>query len=227
MTAGALAPLLLVLQDTIKVGVLHSLSKYMAISGDHPERYMLFLIDEQKARRAASLGKKLEAVVIDSCVRLAAVRREGLVSWTSSRAFFAVFGCWTSSSRKSNLPVFEELNSILFYPVRRGRRIREERDLHRRRAEPAGYPRRRLPDERGRRLAPSAGCSKPPTTLYPRTTSKILEQYLKDKGVAPEDIKINYTPFGFSDWQTEVAAIKEVRLRWQEDRRCLDHQRRR
>ena len=119
-----------------------------------------------------------------------------------------VFGCWTSVSRKSVLPVFKELNGLLFYPVQyEGEESRTQRVLHRRRAEPAGDPGGRLPDEQDGGEV-KRWVLEGTDYVYPRTTNKILEAYLKPKGVADEDIMINYTPFGFSDWQTEGRKIK-------------------
>src|SRR6202521_2802597 len=102
-------------QDTIKVGVLHSLSGTMAISETTLKDVMLMLIDEQN-KKGGLLGKKLEAVVVDPASNwpLFAEKARELIS---KDKVAAVFGCWTSVSRKSVLPVFKELNSILFYPV--------------------------------------------------------------------------------------------------------------
>src|SRR6218665_2701041 len=116
MTVGAIAPLTAYAQDdTIKVGVLHSLSGTMAISETTLKDTMLFLIEEQN-KKGGLLGKQLEAVVVDpaSDWPLFAEKARELIAVNEVAA---VFGCWTSSSRKSVLPVFEELNSILFYPV--------------------------------------------------------------------------------------------------------------
>ncbi|MEQ1770622.1 MAG: transporter substrate-binding protein, partial [Devosia sp.] len=194
-------------QDTIKVGVLHSLSGTMAISETTLKDTMLFLIDEQN-KKGGLLGKKLEAVVVDpaSDWPLFAEKARELIAVDGVAA---VFGCWTSSSRKSVLPVFKELNSILFYPVQYEGEESEKNVIYtgaapNQQAIPAvDYL---MSDEGG---AVKRWVLEATDYVYPRTTNKILEQYLKDKGVAPEDIKINYTPFGFADWQTEVAAIKE------------------
>ena len=117
-----------------------------------------------------------------------------------------VFGCWTSVSRKSVLPVFEELNSIMFYPVQyegeeSQRNVFYTGAAPNQQAIPAvDY----LADAEGVERWVLAGTD----YVYPSTTNKILETYLLDKGVAPEDIMINYTPFGHSDWQTIVSDIK-------------------
>jgi urea transport system substrate-binding protein len=192
-------------EDTIKVGILHSLSGTMAISETTLKDVMLMLIDEQN-KKGGLLGKKLEAVVVDpaSDWPLFAEKARELISQDKVAA---VFGCWTSVSRKSVLPVFEELNSLLFYPVQyegeeSQRNIFYTGAAPNQQAIPAvDY----LMNEEGVERWVLEGTD----YVYPRTTNKILEAYLQAKGVKPEDIMINYTPFGFSDWQTEVAAIKK------------------
>ena len=192
-------------QDTIKVGILHSLSGTMAISETTLKDTMLFLIDEQN-KKGGVLGKKLEAVVVDPASNwpLFAEKARELIS---KDKVAAVFGCWTSVSRKSVLPVFKELNSILFYPVQYEGEESERNVFYtgaapNQQAIPAvDYL---MKDEKVKRWV-LAGTD----YVYPRTTNKILEAYLKQKGVAQEDIMINYTPFGHSDWQTIVADIKK------------------
>lgn len=191
-------------EDTIKVGILHSLSGTMAISETTLKDTMLFLIDEQN-KKGGLLGKQLEAVVVDpaSDWPLFAEKARELISVNKVAA---VFGCWTSVSRKSVLPVFKELNSILFYPVQYEGEESERNVFYtgaapNQQAIPAvDY----LMNEEGVERWVLAGTD----YVYPQTTNKILEQYLKDKGVAAEDIMINYTPFGHSDWQTIVSDIK-------------------
>jgi urea transport system substrate-binding protein len=191
-------------QETIKVGVLHSLSGTMAISETTLKDTMLFLIEEQN-KKGGLLGRQLEAVVVDpaSDWPLFAEKARELISVNGA---VAVFGCWTSSSRKSVLPVFEELNSILFYPVQyegeeSQRNVFYTGAAPNQQAIPAvDY----LMHEEGVERWVLAGTD----YVYPQTTNKILEQYLRDAGVAAEDIMINYTPFGHSDWQTIVADIK-------------------
>jgi urea transport system substrate-binding protein len=193
-------------EDTIKVGILHSLSGTMAISETTLKDVMLMLIDEQN-KKGGLLGKKLEAVVVDpaSDWPLFAEKARELISQDK---VVAVFGAWTSVSRKSVLPVFKELNSILFYPVQYEGEESERNVFYtgaapNQQAIPAvDYL---MSDEGG---AVKRWVLEGTDYVYPRTTNKILEAYLLAKGVAPEDIRINYTPFGFSDWQTEVAAIK-------------------
>ena len=137
-------------EDTIKVGILHSLSGTMAISETTLKDVMLMLIDEQN-KKGGVLGKKLEAVVVDPASNWPLFAEKARELITQDKVA-VVFGCWTSVSRKSVLPVFEELNGILFYPgAVRGRGERAQRVLHRRRAEPAGDPGGRVPDEQGRR----------------------------------------------------------------------------
>jgi urea transport system substrate-binding protein len=190
--------------DTIKVGVLHSLSGTMAISETTLKDTMLFLIDEQN-KKGGLLGKKLEAVVVDpaSDWPLFAEKARELISVNKVSA---VFGCWTSVSRKSVLPVFEELNSLLFYPVQyegeeSQRNVFYTGAAPNQQAIPAvDY----LMNEEGVQRWVLAGTD----YVYPQTTNKILQAYLESKGVAKEDIMINYTPFGHSDWQTIVTDIK-------------------
>ena len=191
--------------DTIKVGVLHSLSGTMAISETTLKDTMLMLIDEQN-KAGGLLGKQLEAVVVDpaSDWPLFAEKARELIA---KEKVAAVFGCWTSVSRKSVLPVFEELNSLLFYPVQyegeeSSKNVFYTGAAPNQQAIPAvDY----LMNEIGAKRWVLAGTD----YVYPRTTNKILEAYLKAKGVAEEDIMINYTPFGHSDWQSIVADIKK------------------
>jgi urea transport system substrate-binding protein len=191
--------------DTIKVGILHSLSGTMAISETTLKDVMLMLIDEQN-KKGGLLGKKLEAVVVDPASNwpLFAEKARELIS---KEKVAATFGCWTSVSRKSVLPVFEELNSILFYPVQyegeeSSRNVFYTGAAPNQQAIPAvDYL---MENEKVQRWV-LAGTD----YVYPRTTNKILEAYLKSKGVKPEDIMINYTPFGHSDWQTIVSDIKK------------------
>jgi urea transport system substrate-binding protein len=192
-------------QETIKVGVLHSLSGTMAISETTLKDVMLMLIDEQN-KKGGLLGKKLEAVVVDPASNwpLFAEKARELIS---QHKVAAVFGAWTSVSRKSVLPVFKELNSILFYPVQYEGEESERNVFY----TGAAPNQQAIPavdylakEEKVERWV-LAGTD----YVYPRTTNKILEAYLKSKGVKPEDIMINYTPFGHSDWQTIVADIKK------------------
>jgi urea transport system substrate-binding protein len=202
---GLMAALPAKAQDTIKVGILHSLSGTMAISETTLKDVMLMLIDEQN-KKGGVLGKKLEAVVVDPASNwpLFAEKARELIS---KDKVAVVFGCWTSVSRKSVLPVFKELNSILFYPVQYEGEESERNVFYtgaapNQQAIPAvDYL---MKEEKVKRWV-LAGTD----YVYPRTTNKILEAYLKQKGVKDEDIMINYTPFGHSDWQTIVADIKK------------------
>lgn len=190
---------------TIKVGVLHSLSGTMAISETTLKDTVLMLIDEQN-KKGGLLGKKLEPVVVDPASNwpLFAEKARELLE---KEKVDVVFGCWTSVSRKSVLPVFEELNGILFYPVQyegeeSSRNVFYTGAAPNQQAVPAvDY----LMNEVGVKRWVLAGTD----YVYPRTTNKILEQYLKDKGIKQKDIMINYTPFGHSDWQSIVSDIKK------------------
>jgi len=191
--------------DTIKVGVLHSLSGTMAISETTLKDTVLMLIDEQN-KKGGLLGKKLEAVVVDPASNwpLFAEKAEQLLV---KDKVSVVFGCWTSVSRKSVLPVFEKNNGLLFYPVQyegeeSSKNVFYTGAAPNQQAIPAvDY----LMKDLGVKRWVLAGTD----YVYPRTTNKILEAYLKSKGVADADIMINYTPFGHSDWQSIVADIKK------------------
>ena len=192
-------------EDPIKVGVLHSLSGTMAISETTLKDTMLMLVEQQNAK-GGLLGKQLEAVVVDpaSDWPLFAEKARELIEVNEVDA---VFGAWTSVSRKSVLPVFEELNSLLFYPVQyegeeSSKNVFYTGAAPNQQAIPAvDY----LKDEIGVERWVLAGTD----YVYPRTTNKILEAYLQDNGVAAEDIMINYTPFGHADWQSIVSDIKK------------------
>ncbi|MBB3018165.1 urea transport system substrate-binding protein [Microvirga lupini] len=192
-------------EETIKVGVLHSLSGTMAISETTLKDVMLMLVEEQN-KKGGLLGRKLEAVVVDPASNwpLFAEKARELIS---QHKVSAVFGAWTSVSRKSVLPVFKELNSILFYPVQYEGEESERNVFY----TGAAPNQQAIPavdylakEEKVERWV-LAGTD----YVYPRTTNKILEAYLKSKGVKAEDIMISYTPFGHSDWQTIVADIKK------------------
>jgi urea transport system substrate-binding protein len=201
---GLAVPISARAQDTIKVGVLHSLSGTMAISETTLKDTILMMIDEQN-RKGGLLGKKLEAVVVDpaSDWPLFAEKARELLE---KDKVAVVFGCWTSVSRKSVLPVFEKNNGLLFYPVQYEGEESSKNVIYtgaapNQQAIPAvDY----LMNEIGVKRWVLEGTD----YVYPRTTNRILEAYLKQKGVAAADISINYTPFGHSDWQTRVAAIK-------------------
>lgn len=205
MAAGLLISQASMAADPIKVGVLHSLSGTMAISETTLKDTMLMLVEQQNAK-GGLLGRELEAVVVDpaSDWPLFAEKARELIE---VEKVDAVFGAWTSVSRKSVLPVFEELDSILFYPVQyegeeSSKNVFYTGAAPNQQAIPAvDY----LKDDIGVERWVLAGTD----YVYPRTTNKILEAYLKDNGVAEEDIMINYTPFGHSDWQSIVSSIKK------------------
>lgn len=192
-------------KETIKVGVLHSLSGTMAISETTLKDTMLMLIEQQN-KKGGLLGKQLEAVVVDpaSDWPLFAEKTRELIS---KEKVDAIFGCWTSVSRKSVLPVIEELNGLMFYPVQyegeeSSKNIFYTGAAPNQQAIPAvNY----LMDEIKVKRWVLAGTD----YVYPRTTNKILKAYLISKGVAESDIMINYTPFGHSDWQSIVSDIKK------------------
>ncbi len=190
--------------DTIKVGILHSLSGTMAISETTLKDTMLMLIAEQN-KKGGLLGKKLEPVVVDPASNwpLFAEKTRELVS---NHGVAAIFGCWTSVSRKSVLPVVEELKTPLFYPVQyEGEE--SSKYVYYTGAAPnqQAIPAVDYLMEQGIKRWVLAGTD----YVYPRTTNKILEAYLKSKGVAANDIMINYTPFGHADWQSIVSNIKK------------------
>jgi urea transport system substrate-binding protein len=192
-------------EQTIKVGVLHSLSGTMAISETTLKDTILMLVEEQN-KKGGLLGKKLEAVVVDPASNwpLFAEKARELIE---KEKVDVVFGGWTSVSRKSMLPVFEELNSILFYPVQyegeeSSKNVFYTGAAPNQQAVPAvDYLMNELEVERW----VLAGTD----YVYPRTTNKILASYLKSKGVSESDIMISYTPFGHSDWQSIVSDIKK------------------
>jgi urea transport system substrate-binding protein len=193
--------------DTIKVGILHSLSGTMAISETTLKDGVLLLIEEQN-KKGGLLGKKLEPVVVDPASNwpLFAEKARELIA---QQKVAVVFGCWTSVSRKSVLPVFKELNSILFYPVQYEGEESERNVFY-----TGAAPNQQAIPAVDYLMSEDGGSVKRwvlagTDYVYPRTTNKILEAYLISKGVAKEDILINYTPFGHSDWQTIVSDIKK------------------
>ena len=190
-------------EETIKIGVLHSLSGTMAISETTLKDTVLMMVDQQNAKGGV-LGKKIEAVVVDpaSDWPLFAEKARELIS---VQGVDAIFGCWTSVSRKSVLPVVEELNGLLFYPVQYEGEESSKNVIYtgaapNQQAIPAvDYMTEELGVEKWALLGTDY--------VYPRTTNTILEAYLKTKGVAQDDIFVNYTPFGHSDWSKIVADV--------------------
>jgi len=203
----ATAPLAASAQETIKVGVLHSLSGTMAISETTLKDTVLMMVDDLN-KKGGLLGKKVEPVVVDPASNwpLFAEKARELLS---KDKVSVVFGCWTSVSRKSVLPVFEELNGLLFYPVQYEGEESSNNVFY-----TGAAPNQQAIPAVEYLMSKEGGSVKRwvlagTDYVYPRTTNKILEAFLKSKGVAPADIMINYTPFGHSDWQTIVADIKK------------------
>lgn len=191
---------------TIKVGILHSLSGTMAISETTLKDVMLMLIEEQN-KKGGILGRRIEPVVADPASNwpLFAEKARELIA---RERVASVFGCWTSVSRKSVLPVFKELNNILFYPVQYEGEESERNVFY-----TGAAPNQQAIPAVDYLMSKDGGEVKRwvlagTDYVYPRTTNRILEAYLKSKGVAEADIMINYTPFGHSDWQTIVANIR-------------------
>ena len=203
--AGVMSPAMA--QNTIKVGVLHSLSGTMAISETVLKDTVLMAIDEINAK-GGLLGKKLEPVVVDPASNwpLFAEKAKQLITQDKVAA---VFGCWTSVSRKSVLPVFEENNSLLFYPVQY-----EGEELSKNVFYTGAAPNQQAIPAVEYLMSKDGGSAKRFVLLgtdyvYPRTTNKILRAFLKSKGIAEADIMEEYTPFGHSDYQTIIAKIKK------------------
>ena len=192
--------------DTIKIGILHSLSGTMAISETTLKDTMLMLIEQQNAKGGV-LGKKLEAVVVDPASNwpLFAEKARGLLTVDKVAV---MFGCWTSVSRKSVLPVIEELNGLLFYPVQYEGQESSKNVFYtgaapNQQAIPAvDYYLNELKVKKFALLGTDY--------VYPRTTNKILAAYLKSKGIADSDVFVNYTPFGQSDWAKIVSDVKAL-----------------
>src|SRR6186713_774070 len=193
--------------ETIKVGVLHSLSGTMAISETTLKDTVLMLVDEQN-KKGGLLGKKLEAVVVDPASNwpLFAEKAQQLLE---KDKVAVVFGCWTSVSRKSVLPVFEELNGLLFYPVQ----YEGEESSYNVFYTGAAPNQQAIPAVEYLMSKEGGGAKKwvllGTDYVYPRTTNKILRYFLKQKGVAETDIMEQYTPFGHNDYQTIVASVKK------------------
>src|SRR5579875_42909 len=188
----------------IKVGVLHSLSGTMAISETSLKDTALMTIADIN-KNGGVMGRQVEAVVVDPASNWPLFAEKARQLLTQDKVA-CVFGCWTSVSRKSVLPVFEELNGLLFYPVQY-----EGQECSRNVIYTGAAPNQQaipavdylMKEDKVERWV-LAGTD----YVYPRTTNQILEAYLKSKGVAASDIMINYTPFGHSDWQNIVSQIK-------------------
>ncbi|MFT4151937.1 MAG: urea ABC transporter substrate-binding protein [Paracoccaceae bacterium] len=189
--------------DTIKVGVLHSLSGTMAISETTLKDTVLMMIDEQN-KKGGLLGKKLEAVVVDPASDWPLFAEKARELLTVDKVD-VMFGCWTSVSRKSVLPVIEELNGLLFYPVQYEGEESSKNVIY----TGAAPNQQAIPavdyflNELGVQKFALLGTD----YVYPRTTNNILEAYLISKGIPKEDIFVNYTPFGHSDWSKIVSDV--------------------
>lgn len=193
--------------DTIKVGILHSLSGTMAISETTLKDTALMAIEEINAKGGV-LGKKLEPVVVDPASNWPLFAEKARQLITQDKVA-VVFGCWTSVSRKSVLPVFKELNSLLFYPVQY-----EGEELEKNVFYTGAAPNQQAIPAVEYLMSKEGGGAKRFVLLgtdyvYPRTTNKILRAFLHSKGVDDKDIDEKYTPFGHSDYQTIVADIKK------------------
>ncbi|PKU23626.1 urea ABC transporter substrate-binding protein [Telmatospirillum siberiense] len=194
-------------EDTIKVGVLHSLSGTMAISETTLKDTVLMMVDDIN-KKGGLLGRKVEAVVVDPASNwpLFAEKAHELLE---KDKVAVVFGCWTSVSRKSVLPVFEQDNGLLFYPVQYEGEEESKNVFY-----TGAAPNQQAIPAVEYLMSKDGGGAKRwvlegTDYVYPRTTNTILRAFLHSKGVADEDILENYTPFGFSDWQTEVSKIKQ------------------
>jgi len=206
-TLGGLSALPAHAQSTIKVGVLHSLSGTMAISETVLKDTVLMAIDEINAK-GGLLGKKLEPVVVDPASNWPLFAEKTKQLLTQDKVA-VVFGCWTSVSRKSVLPVVEEANGLLFYPVQY-----EGEELSKNVFYTGAAPNQQAIPAVEYLMSKDGGTAKRWVLLgtdyvYPRTTNKILRAFLKAKGVKEEDIMEEYTPFGHSDYQTIIANIKK------------------
>src|ERR1700704_5662791 len=193
--------------ETIKVGILHSLSGTMAISETSLKDVALMTIEEINAKGGV-LGKKLEPVVVDPASNWPLFAEKARQLLTQDKVA-AVFGCWTSVSRKSVLPVFEELNGLLFYPVQY-----EGEEMQKNVFYTGAAPNQQAIPAVEYLMSKEGGGAKRLFLLgtdyvYPRTTNKILRAFLHSKGVQDSDIAEVYTPFKHSDYQTIVADIKK------------------
>ena len=193
--------------NTIKIGVLHSLSGTMAISETTLKDSVLMMVD-QLNKEGGLLGKKVKAVVVDPASNwpLFAEKARELIQVNKVDV---VFGCWTSVSRKSVLPVFEELNGMLFYPVQY-----EGEESSRNVFYTGAAPNQQAIPAVEYLMSEDGGGAKRFVLLgtdyvYPRTTNKILRAFLSSKGITDKDIMEEYTPFGHSDWQTIVTNVKK------------------
>src|SRR5258708_6652410 len=193
-------------EDTVKIGILHSLSGTMAISESVLKDTVLMLIADQN-KKGGLLGRKLEPIIIDPASDWDVFAEKARELLTNEKVA-VVFGCWTSASRKSVLPIFEQLNGLLFYPVQyegeeSSRNIFYTGAAPNQQAIPAV---RYLMSKEGGEVRRWVLLGT--DYVYPRTTNRILSAYLTGEGVSPDDITTIYTPFGYSDWQEIIKRIK-------------------
>ena len=189
--------------EPIRIGVLHSLSGTMAISETTLKDTVLMMVEQQNAK-GGLLGRPLEAVVVDPASDWPLFAEKARELLTVSEVD-AIFGCWTSVSRKSVLPVIEELNGLLFYPVQYEGEESSKNVIY----TGAAPNQQAIPavDYMAEELGVEKWALLGTDYVYPRTTNNILDAYLKGKGVAEGDIFVNYTPFGHSDWSKIVADV--------------------
>src|ERR1700677_4180674 len=192
--------------DTVKVGVLHSLSGTMAISETSLRDILLFAFDEIN-KKGGVLGKKIEPVVVDGASNWPLFAEKATQLLEQDKVAVA-FGCWTSVSRKSVLPVFEKDNGLLFYPVQYEGEESSKNVIY----TGAAPNQQAIPavDYLMKEVGVKRWVLEGTDYVYPRTTNKILEAYLKAKGVPAADIIINYTPFGYSDWQARGGGNNDI-----------------
>ena len=193
-------------EDTVKIGVLHSLSGTMAISETSLKDVVLMAVDEINAAGGV-LGKKISPVVVDPASNwdLFAEKAKQLINQDKVAV---TFGCWTSVSRKSVLPVFESNNALLFYPVQYEG---EEQSLNV--FYTAASPNEQLVPAAEYMMSEEGGGYKKFYLLgtdyvFPRTANKVLKAFLLSKGVPEANIAEEYTPFHHQDYQTIVGKIK-------------------
>jgi urea transport system substrate-binding protein len=193
-------------EETIKIGILHSLSGTMAISESVLKDTVLMLIEDQN-RKGGLLGRKLEPIVVDPASDWDAFAEKARELLTKEKVA-AVFGCWTSVSRKSVLPIFEQLNGLLFYPAQyegeeSSRNIFYTGAAPNQQAIPAV---RYLMSKEGGEVRRWVLLGT--DAVFPRTTNQILSAYLAAEGISPDNITTIYTPFGYSEWRGIVEKIK-------------------
>jgi urea transport system substrate-binding protein len=208
LAAVLAATLALQAAEKVKVGVLHSLSGTMAISETSLKDVLLFTFDEVNKAGGIKVGGKaymIEPVIVDPASNwpLFAEKAKQLLEQDKVAV---VFGCWTSVSRKSVLPVFEQANGLLFYPVQyEGEELSKNIFYTAEAVNQQAIPAVDYMLAEGKKKFYLLGSD----YVYPRTTNKILKQYLKAKGIPDSDIEEEYTPFGHQDYQTIVAKIKK------------------